>query len=76
MPSKVGLCGQPVCQHICSRVCYCPVGLELSYRRLRAQRAQRERRQEWHDEKQFNDQCEKWWSGGLLPSLIDLLRRR
>lgn len=38
--------------------------------------AARPARREWHDEKQFNDQCEKWWSGGLLPSLIDLLRRR
>jgi hypothetical protein len=45
MQSKVGLCGKEVCVHICSRVCYCPVGLELSYRRLRAQRAQREQRE-------------------------------
>jgi hypothetical protein len=45
MQSKVGLCGQTVCHHICTRVCYCPVGLELSYRRLRAQRAQRDHRE-------------------------------
>jgi hypothetical protein len=43
--SKVGLCGQTVCHHICSRVCYCPVGLELSYRRLRAQRGRRDQRE-------------------------------
>jgi multidrug resistance efflux pump len=44
--SKVGLCGKEVCVHICTRVCYCPVGLELSYRRLRAQQARREQRRE------------------------------
>jgi len=43
--SRVGLCGKAVCVRICSRVCYCPVGLELSYRRLRAQRIRREQRQ-------------------------------
>jgi len=43
--SKVGLCGQTVCHHICSRVCYCPVGLELSYRRLRVQRVRRDQRE-------------------------------
>lgn len=42
MQSRVGLCGQEVCTHICSRVQYCPLGLELSYRRLRAQRARRD----------------------------------
>ena len=46
MQSKVGLCGKEVCHHVCSRVCYCPLGLELSYRRLRVQRARREQRQE------------------------------
>jgi len=46
MQSKVGLCGKDVCAHICSRVCYCPVGLELSYRRLRAQRVQRQLQRE------------------------------
>lgn len=45
MPPRVGLCGKEVCVHICSRVCYCPVGLELSYRRLRAQRARRDQRE-------------------------------
>lgn len=40
------LCGRSVCVHICSRVQYCPLGLELSYRRLRAQRARRELRRE------------------------------
>jgi hypothetical protein len=44
MPAKVGLCGKEACAHICSRVCYCPVGLELSYRRLRARRVQRDQR--------------------------------
>jgi len=33
-------------------------------------------RREWGDEKKFNDRCEKWWSGGLLFALLDLLRRR
>ena len=42
MPPRVGLCGKEVCVHICSRVCYCPVGLELSYRRLRARRIRRD----------------------------------
>jgi len=46
MPAKVGLCGKEVCEHICSRVCYCPLGQELSYRRLRVQRARRELRRE------------------------------
>ena len=46
MQSKVGLCGKDTCVHICSRVCYCPLGLEQSYRRLRAQRARRELRRE------------------------------
>lgn len=46
MQPKVGLCGKEVCGHICSRVCYCPLGLELSYRRLRVQRARRELRRE------------------------------
>jgi len=40
------LCGRSVCVHICSRVLYCPLGLELSYRRLRLQRARREFRRE------------------------------
>lgn len=31
---------------------------------------------EWRDEKQFNDRCAKWWSGGLLFALTDLFRRR
>ena len=44
MQVKVGLCGQPGCLHICSRVQYCPLGLELSYRRLRVQRVRREQR--------------------------------
>lgn len=39
---KFGLCGNAVCVHICSRVCYCPVGTELSYRRLRARRIRRD----------------------------------
>jgi hypothetical protein len=43
--SKVGLCGKEVCVHICSRVQYCPLGLDLSYCRLRAQRVQRDRRE-------------------------------
>jgi len=38
--------------------------------------ATRATRREWSDEKKFNDRCEKWWSGGLLFTLIDLLRRR
>lgn len=46
MQSRVGLCGKDSCVHICSRVCYCPLGLELSYRRLRAQRVRRELRRE------------------------------
>lgn len=46
MQVKAGLCGQTGCHHVCSRVCYCSLGLELSYRRLRAQRAQRELRRE------------------------------
>jgi hypothetical protein len=45
MPVKVGLCGKDICVHICSRVQYCPLGLELSYRRLRAQRVRRDRRE-------------------------------
>ena len=45
MQSRAGLCGKDICVHICSRVQYCPVGLELSYRRLRAQRARREQRE-------------------------------
>jgi len=44
MPAKVGLCRKDICVHICSRVCYCPLGLELSYRRLGAQREQRRER--------------------------------
>ena len=44
MQVRVGLCGQPLCLHICSRVCYCSLGLELSYRRLRGQRVRREQR--------------------------------
>jgi hypothetical protein len=43
--SRVGLCGKDICVHICTRVQYCPVGLELSYRRLRAQRARRDHRE-------------------------------
>lgn len=43
--SRVGLCGKEVCVHICSRVCYCSLGLELSCRRLRAQRVRREQRE-------------------------------
>ena len=39
-------------------------------------KATRATRREWGDEKKFNDKCEKWWSGGLLFALIDLLRRR
>lgn len=46
MQVSVGLCGKHTCVHICSRVCYCPLGQELSYRRLRAQRARRELRRE------------------------------
>lgn len=46
MQARVGLCGKEVCTHICSRVCYCPLGLEQSYRRLRAQRVRRELRRE------------------------------
>jgi hypothetical protein len=46
MQVKVGLCGKEVCTHICSRVCYCPLGLELSYHRLSVQRARRELRRE------------------------------
>jgi len=42
MQANVGLCGNAVCLHICSRVCYCPVGTELSYRRLRARRIRRD----------------------------------
>ncbi len=44
MQVKVGLCGQQACYHICTRVQYCRLGLELSYRRLRAQRVRREQR--------------------------------
>lgn len=39
---KFGLCGNAICEHTCSRVQYCPLGLELSYRRLRARRVQRD----------------------------------
>lgn len=46
MPASVGLCGRQVCRHICSRVCHCPLGLELSYHRLRVRRAQRELRRQ------------------------------
>jgi len=46
MQASVGLCGKHACVHICSRVCYCPLGLELSYQRLRAQRVRRELRRE------------------------------
>ena len=46
MQAKVGLCGKDICVHICSRVCYCPLGQELSYRRLRVQRARRKLRRE------------------------------
>ena len=46
MQPKVGLCGQQVCRHICSRVCHCPLGQELSYHRLRVQRARRELRRQ------------------------------
>lgn len=42
--SRVGLCGKDICVHICGRIQYCPVGLELSYRRLRGQRVRREQR--------------------------------
>ena len=45
MQSEVGLCGKEVCVHICSRVCYCPLGRGLSYQRLRAQRVRRDRRE-------------------------------
>ena len=38
--------------------------------------AARPTHRESRDEKNFNDRCDKWWSGGLLPGLIDLLRRR
>ena len=46
MPASVGLCGRQVCRHICSRVCHCPLGQELSYHRLRVQRARRELRRQ------------------------------
>jgi hypothetical protein len=45
MQASVGLCGKGICVHICSRVQYCQLGLELSYRRLRAQRVRREQRE-------------------------------
>jgi hypothetical protein len=45
MKARVGLCGKEVCVHICSRVCYCQLGTELSYRRLRAQRVRRDQRE-------------------------------
>ena len=51
---KVGLCGRSVCHHICSRVQYCPLGLELSYRRLRAQRVRRELRRAAVDQLESN----------------------
>lgn len=38
--------------------------------------ATRATRRESAAEKKFNDRCDKWWSGGVLFRLIDLLRRR
>ena len=31
----LGLCGQPVCLHLCVRVCHCALGLQVSVRQAR-----------------------------------------
>jgi hypothetical protein len=46
MQASVGLCGRNTCKHICSRVCYCPLGTELSFHRLGLQRERRQLRRE------------------------------
>lgn len=46
MQANVGLCGRHLCRHICSRVCYCPLGQELSSHRLHLQQLRRQLRRQ------------------------------